>query len=123
MVSDISPISVKNPSLRSKPSVFHRYFFMEKQILNGRNLVVNQLKILMRWMMLHAKLLQLCPTFCNSIDCSQPGSSVHGILQAKILERLPFPPPGDLPDLGIKPGSPALVSGFFTASATWESHG
>ena len=33
-----------------------------------------------------AKLLQSCPTLCDSIDCSLPGSSVHGILQARILE-------------------------------------
>ena len=36
------------------------------------------------------------------------GSSVHGILQARILSGLPFPSPGDLPDPGIKPRSPAL---------------
>ena len=29
---------------------------------------------------------QSCPTLCNPVDCSPPGSSVHGILQAKILE-------------------------------------
>ena len=34
---------------------------------------------------LHVKLLQSCPTFCNPMDCSLPGSSVHGILQARIL--------------------------------------
>ena len=33
--------------------------------------------------MLHVKSLQLCPTLCNSIDYSLPGSSVHGILQAR----------------------------------------
>ena len=36
------------------------------------------------------------------------GSSVHGILQARILEWVPFPSPGDFPTLGIKPGSPTL---------------
>ena len=41
------------------------------------------------------------------MDCSPPGSSVHGILQARILEWLPFPSPGDLPNPGIKPRSPA----------------
>ena len=40
------------------------------------------------------------------VDCSPPGSSVHGVLQARILE--PFPSPGDLPDPGIEPWSPAL---------------
>ena len=41
---------------------------------------------------------QLCLTLCNSMDCSLPGSSVSGLLQAKILGGLPFPSPGDLPD-------------------------
>ena len=31
---------------------------------------------------------QLCPTLCNAMDCSLPGSSVHGIFQARILEWL-----------------------------------
>ena len=31
-------------------------------------------------------LAQSCPTLCDPIDCSLPGSSVHGILQARILE-------------------------------------
>ena len=33
-----------------------------------------------------AKSLQLCPTLCDLIDSSPPGSSVHGIFQAKALE-------------------------------------
>ena len=33
-----------------------------------------------------AKLLQSCLTLCDPVDCSPPGSSVHGILQARILE-------------------------------------
>ena len=42
------------------------------------------------------------------MDFSPPGSSVHGILQATILEWVSFPSPGDLSNPGIKPGSPAL---------------
>ena len=34
----------------------------------------------------HAKLLQSCPNLCDPVDYSLPGSSVHGILQARILE-------------------------------------
>ena len=34
----------------------------------------------------YAKLLQSCPTLCDPMDSSPPGSSVHGILQARILE-------------------------------------
>ena len=51
---------------------------------------------------------QSCLTLCDPMDCSPPGSSVHGILQARILEWLPCPPPGDLPNPGIEPGSPAF---------------
>ena len=42
------------------------------------------------------------------MDCSPPGSSVHGIFQQEYWSGLPFPSPGDLPDPGIEPGSPAL---------------
>ena len=34
---------------------------------------------------------QSCLTFCNPMDCSLPGSSVHGILQARILEWVAMP--------------------------------
>ena len=53
-----------------------------------------------------------------------PDSSVDGILQAKILEWVACPPPGDLPDPLIKPVplmSPALVGRFFTTNPTWEA--
>ena len=39
----------------------------------------------------HAKLFQSCPPLCNSMDCSLPGSSVHRILQARILEWVATP--------------------------------
>ena len=37
-----------------------------------------------------AKSLQSCPTLCNLIDSSPPGSAVHGILQARVLEWVPI---------------------------------
>ena len=37
-----------------------------------------------------AKSLQLCPTLCDPVDCSLPGSSVHGIFQARVLEWVAF---------------------------------
>ena len=51
---------------------------------------------------------QSCPTLRDPINCSPPGSSVHGIFQARILEWLSFPSPGDLPNAGIESRSPAL---------------
>ena len=47
-------------------------------------------------------------TLCDPMDCSPPGSSVHGIPQARILEWLPCPPPGHLPNPGTEPRFPAL---------------
>ena len=47
-------------------------------------------------------------TLCDPMDCSPPGSSVHGISQARILEWVDIPFSGDLPDPGIEPGSLAL---------------
>ena len=55
-----------------------------------------------------AKSLQSHSILCNPTECSPPGSSVHGILQTRTLGWLPFPSPGDLPDPGIEPRSPAL---------------
>ena len=47
------------------------------------------------------------------MDCIQPGSSVHGILQQEYWSGYPFPPPRDLPDPGIKPTSPVLRADSF----------
>ena len=46
-------------------------------------------------------------TLCDPMDCSLPGSSVHGILQVRILEWVAIPFPGDLPDPRITPRTPA----------------
>ena len=64
--------------------------------------------------------------------CSLPGSSVHGILQARLWSGLPCPLLGDLPDPGLEPTSltsPVLAGRFFcfcfcfffTTSSTWEA--
>ena len=50
----------------------------------------------------------LCPALCDSMGRSPPGSSVRGILQARILEWVAISSPGDLPNPGIEPGSPTL---------------
>ena len=57
---------------------------------------------------------QSCPTLCEIMGWSPPGSSVHDISQARILEWVAFPFPGDLPGPSIKPLSPVLAGGFFT---------
>ena len=53
----------------------------------------------------------------QSMNCNLPGSSVHGISQARILEWLPFPSPGNLPD----PGSPVLQADYLPSEPPRKS--
>ena len=70
----------------------------------------------------HARLLlQSCPTLCDPVDYSTPGSPVHGILQARILEWMAVCSFGDILDPGIELTSlmpPALAGRYFTTSGT-----
>ena len=56
-----------------------------------------------------------------TVACQVPLSM--GFPRQEYRSRLPFPPPVDLPNLGIEPASksPALTVGFFTTSTTWEA--
>ena len=56
----------------------------------------------------YAQLLQLCPTFCDPMDCSPPISLSTGLSRQKYWSGLPCPPPGDLPNPGIEHGCPTL---------------
>ena len=55
-----------------------------------------------------SEVAQSCLTLCDPMHCSLPGSSVHGIFEARILEWVAIPSPGDLPNPGIEPRYPAL---------------
>ena len=80
---------------------------------------------------IHARSLQSCPDLCKHMDCSLPGSSVHKICQARILEWVAVPSSrsSQLRDAThIYSGmqltslvSPALVGRFCTTSTTWEA--
>ena len=62
--------------------------------------------------------------FANCMNCSPTGSSVHENLQARILQQVAMPPPGDLPNPGtemVSLTSPELAGGFFTTSAPCEA--
>ena len=52
---------------------------------------------------------QWCLILCDPMDSSLPGSSVQGILQARILEWVVFPSSGNLPSPGPEPGSPTFL--------------
>ena len=58
---------------------------------------------------------QSCPILCNPMDCSLPAPSV-GFSKQENWSGLPFPSPGDLPDPGTKPTSPAWLVGSLPLS-------
>ena len=65
-------------------------------------------------------LAKSCLTLGKPTDLSLPGSSIHGMSQAIILEWVAIFSSRDLPDPGIKPVSPALADRFFTAEPPKE---
>ena len=65
---------------------------------------------------------QSCPALCGPVDYSLPGPSVHGILQARILEWVAIRSLGDLPDPGIKPGSSVLQEDSLPAEPRGKPH-
>ena len=76
--------------------------------LNDKPTLYSQDKFHFNVLKVKVKVAQSCPTLCDPMD-----DTVHGILQARILE--PFPSPGDLPNRGIAPRSPTLQVDFLPA--------
>ena len=60
---------------------------------------------------MHAKLFQSCLTLCDPTDCSLPGSSVHEVLQIRILEGVAMSSSRNLFDLGLEPASHVSCTG------------
>ena len=85
--SDLTEIPVTRHFHGTSPFQIHQLIQYSKQTnkkhLNSHATLTNAC--------IHAKSLQSCPTLCDSMDCRPPGSSVHGILQATILEWVVMP--------------------------------
>ena len=78
-------------------------FLVNYHFLSQRNASSTNLMFLFGHWLVKVKVPQSCPTPCDPMDYT-----VHGILQARILQQIAFPSPGDLPNPGIKLRSPAL---------------
>ena len=65
--------------------------------------------------------IQSCLTLCDPMDCSPPGSSVHGIIPVRILEWTAMPSSRGSSQPRDRTQSPALAGGLFTVWATWEA--
>ena len=61
---------------------------------------------------------QLCPALCDPVDCSPPGSSVQGILQARTLEWVAMPSSRESSQPRDGTQASCITGGFFTVSAT-----
>ena len=85
------PWGVKSMMIIMMIELAHRDVIGSLQQLGERSKIgcISPLSQMNTWV--HAKLLQSCPTLCDPMDCSPPGSSVHGILQARILEWITMP--------------------------------
>ena len=68
------------------------------------------------------KVAQLCPTLCDPMDCSLPGSSVHGIPQARLLEWVAVPFSRGSSQPRDQTQVSCIAGGFFTFWATGEAH-
>ena len=67
------------------------------------------------------KSLQSCPTLCDPMDCSPSGSSVHEILQVRILEWVAISSSRGSSRLGDQTGVSAITGGFFIAEPSEKS--
>ena len=63
---------------------------------------------------------QSCPTLCNPWTVARQAPLSMGFPRQEYWSGLSFPSPGDLPDPGIKPASPALAGGLFTNEPPWK---
>ena len=72
-----------------------------------------------QWPCVHAKSLQFCLTLCSPMDCVPPVSMRFS--RQERWSGSPYPPPGDGPDSGVRPKSPAMAGGFLTSGATGSS--
>ena len=80
---DLGPLPLtSSPPLHHVSLLEHWPLFLEKE--GSTSIILPPSSLLLRCMC--AKSIHLCPTPCDPMECSPPGSSVHGILQARILE-------------------------------------
>ena len=103
-------------STQVQDSTFHSWSIRTRSldqityIIDSYHLILAQTKVVVL-------ISQLRPTLCDPVDCSPPGSFVHGFSRQECWSGWPFPSPGDLPDSGIKPGSPEDSFSLATSKA------
>ena len=113
----------------TKFSIYIGQFFLTNMILNFYDydcIIIYICKFQLFFLMclcmwMPAKLLQ-CPTLCNPLNCSLPGSLSKGFSRQEYWSGLPCPSPGDLSDPGIEPVSlmsPTLAGHYVSCLLHW----
>ena len=74
------------------------------------------------WLISLCLVAQTCPTLCDPMDCSPPGSSVHGILQARILKWVSMPSSRGSSQSRDQTQVSRIAGGFFTVRATRKAY-
>ena len=69
-----------------------------------------------------SEVAQSCSTLCNPMDVAHQAPPSMGFSRREYWSGVPFPSPGDLPNPGIEPASPALAGGFFTTELPEKLH-
>ena len=77
-------------------------------------LITEQLKMLLQPVLLLLRRRVMCNSFATTWTVAHQAPVFIGFPRQEYWGGLPFPSPGDLPDPGIEPESPALAGGFFT---------
>ena len=101
--------------------------FLRSIFNTSENICINRINIQydLTWGWYHFLFVlaaQSCLTLCNPVDCSPPGLSAHGILQARILEWVAISFSRDLLNPGIEPGSPELQADSLPSEPQGKPH-
>ena len=125
IVKSLNPFSPASFSLFFCP-IPHLYFLLP--ILGLIFCLVSNLQEGAEFKLCVCSVTQLCLTVCDPMDCSLPGSQSVDFSRQEYWSGLSFPPPGDLPNPGIKQTHVSCVSCisrwiffFFNHSAPWET--
>ena len=94
--------------LLKEMNVLSTFYLLKKPIQNFPKRPICVPNVSTHFFKVEAWVSQSCPTLCNLMDCSPPGSSVLEFSRQEYWSGFPFPSPGDLPHLGIESGSLAL---------------
>ena len=122
-----APITLKNLPSRSFDMLYYNFLFTYWSQLQIIPLDQSQIILILLSLCVHVKSFQSCLTLLDPMDCSPPGSSVHGILQARILERaaMPSKAPGSQRDswmwLNDYVFKDFLISTFFDKNSAFPS--